>query len=81
MEALATRYFADIPVKGIEKPSVTTPLNFEEAAGKLVRYVPLEDQRLLQLDFFIDANINQFRVKPNRYLSYILGSEMPQYAG
>jgi len=77
MEALATRYFADIPVKGIEKPVVTTPLDFEEAAGKLVRYVPLEDQRLLQLDFYIDANIDQFRVKPNRYLSYVLGSEMP----
>ncbi len=77
MEALAERYFGDIAVKNIEKPAVTTPLNFDEAAGKLVRYVPLEDQRMLQLDFFIDANNDQFRVKPNRYLSYILGSEMP----
>ena len=77
MEVLAERYFGDIPVKNIEKPAVTTPLNFDEAAGKLVRYVPLEDQRMLQLDFFIDANNDQFRVKPNRYLSYILGSEMP----
>ena len=77
MQLLATRYFGDIPVKGIEKPTVTTPLDFTKAAGKLVRYVPLEDQRILQLDFFIDANMQQFRVKPNRYLSYILGSEMP----
>lgn len=77
METLAGRFFGDIPVKNIEKPAVTTPLNFEQAAGKLVRYVPLEDQRMLQLDFFIDANNDQFRVKPNRYLSYILGSEMP----
>ncbi len=77
METLAGRYFGDIPVKNIEKPAVTTPLNFDQAAGKLVRYVPLEDQRMLQLDFFIDANDDQFRVKPNRYLAYILGSEMP----
>ena len=77
METLAGRYFGDIPVKNIEKPAVTTPLNFDLAAGKLVRYVPLEDQRMLQLDFFIDANDDQFRVKPNRYLAYILGSEMP----
>ena len=77
MEALARRYFADIPNKSIAEPEVTAPVDFSEAAGKLVHYVPLEDQRLLQLEYVIDSNADQFRVKPNEYLGYILGSEMP----
>jgi len=77
MEALARTYFADVPNKSIPEPEVTAPVDFSEASGKLVHYVPLEDQRMLQLEFLVDANADQFRVKPNEYLGYILGSEMP----
>jgi len=77
MEALARRYFAEVPNKSIAEPAVTAEIDMATAAGKLVHYVPLEDQRLLQLDFLINANQDQFRVKPNEYLAYVLGSEMP----
>ena len=77
MEALARQYFADVPNKEVAEPVVTDQIDMVEAAGKLVHYVPLEDQRMLQMDFLIDANDDQFRVKPNQYLAYILGSEMP----
>ena len=77
MEALARQYFAGVPNKGVAEPVVTEQIDMAKAAGKLVHYVPLEDQRMLQMDFLIDANDDQFRVKPNKYLAYILGSEMP----
>ena len=77
METLARRYFAEVPNKSIAEPAVTAEIDMATAAGKLVHYVPLEDQRLLQLDFLINANQDQFRVKPNEYLAYVLGSEMP----
>jgi protease-3 len=77
MEALAREYFAGVPNKAVAEPVVTEQIDMTEAAGKLIHYVPLEDQRMLQLDFLINANQEQFRVKPNEYLAYILGSEMP----
>ncbi|MDG1064946.1 MAG: insulinase family protein [Luminiphilus sp.] len=77
MEALARQYFSGVPNKAIAEPVVTEQIDMAAAAGKLVHYVPLEDQRMLQLDFLIDANQDKFRVKPNEYLAYILGSEMP----
>jgi len=77
MEALARQYFAGVPNKAVPEPVVTEQIDMAQAAGKLVHYVPLEDQRMLQLVFLIDANQELFRVKPNEYLAYILGSEMP----
>jgi len=77
MTSFARTYFGDIPNKKIAQPTVTTEIDFSQAAGRLIHYVPQEDQRILQLDFIIDANVEQFRVKPSQYLSYIIGSEMP----
>ena len=77
MAALARTYFSDIANKQVDEPEVTAEVDFAQAAGKLIHYVPQEDQRLLQLDFIIESNMDQFRVKPNQYLAYIIGSEMP----
>lgn len=77
MAALAEANFGDIVNKNIPAPKVTTAIDFEQAAGKLIHYVPQEDQRMVQIDFIIDGNVDEFRVKPNQYLSYIMGSEMP----
>ena len=38
MEALASQYFALIPNKETDKPTVTTELDFSEVAGKLIRF-------------------------------------------
>jgi protease-3 len=75
--ALAERYFADIPNKQIAKPEITAPLDFAAVGAKRVRYVPKDDTRELRLDFIIDNNRDQDDAKPSEYLSYILGSEMP----
>ena len=77
MQTLAHSYFSDVPNKSIPDPEVKIEIDMAEAMGKLVHYVPLEDKRQLQLVFLIDANSDKFKVKPNEYLAYILGSEMP----
>lgn len=77
MKALAEAYFGSIENKNIVEPEVDAEIDFAQAAGKLIRFVPQQDQRMLQLDFIIENNIDAFRAKPNEYLGYIIGSEMP----
>lgn len=77
MEKLARKHFASIEDDGIDEPEVTAQINFEEVGGKRIHYVPNEDVKQLKLEFIIDDNQDQFAVKPNRYVSYLLGSEMP----
>ncbi len=76
MEAKAKQYFADIENKNIEKPTVIAKLDFDQAGGKRVYYSPNEDVKQLQLEFTIADNSNQFAVKPNRFVSYLLSNEM-----
>jgi len=77
MAELAKQHFADIPNKNVPDPVVTESIDFATSAGKLVHFVPQEEQRMLQLEFLIDNNMDQFASKPSEYLAYVLGSEMP----
>ena len=77
MAALAEAYFADIPNKEVAKPDITAPIDFEEVGAKQIRYRPQDDTRELRLDFIIDNNTHLYDTKPSEYLSYVLGSEMP----
>ncbi|MGM0526294.1 MAG: insulinase family protein [Pseudomonadota bacterium] len=77
MEDLARKHFASIENDAIDEPEVTQQLNFDEVGKKLIHYVPNEDVKQLRLEFIIDNNQQQFAVKPNRYVTYMLGSEMP----
>ncbi|WP_144392040.1 insulinase family protein [Pleionea sediminis] len=77
MKELATKYFSTIKNKKIDKPSVNDKIDFEQLAGKRIHYVPNEDVKRLVLDFTIENNMDDFRVKPNSYLGYLIGSEMP----
>ena len=77
LATMAETYFSAIENKSIEAPEVTAEMDLGEAAGKLVHFVPKEDQRQLRIEFLIDNNGDQFKSKPNEYLGYIIGSEMP----
>jgi len=77
MEELARKHFASIEDDGIEEPEVTAQINFDDVGKKRIHYVPNEDVKQLKLEFIINDNQDQFAVKPNRYVSYLLGSEMP----
>ncbi|GAA0813571.1 pitrilysin [Colwellia asteriadis] len=77
MEVLATKHFTTIKDKGIEKPQVKQALNFKELAGKKIYFKPNQDVKQLKLDFTIANNMADFKVKPNHFVSYLLGSDMP----
>ncbi|NVK55563.1 MAG: insulinase family protein [Alteromonadaceae bacterium] len=77
MKALAAQYFGSIENKNIEDPTVTEKLDFSVVGGKRIHYVPNEDVKQLKIDFTIEDNSDQFAYKPNRFLSYLIGSEMP----
>lgn len=77
MEQKAKKYFADIENKHIEKPTVSAKLNYDKAGGKRVFYSPNEDVKQLKLDFTITDNSDEFAVKPNRFVTYLLSNEMP----
>ena len=77
MEMLAQQYFGDIENKNIEEPEVTDQLDFSKIGAKRIHYVPNQDVKELRLDFIIDDNSDQYALKPNKFITYILGSEMP----
>ena len=77
MESLARQYFSLIPNKMVDEPVVTTELNFDEVAGKLIRFKPQRDLREMRLSYIIDNNQADWRSKPGDYLGYVIGSEMP----
>jgi protease-3 len=77
MESLAEQYFSLVPNKEVDKPSVTTDVNFDEVAGKLIRFKPQRDLREMRLSYIIDNNAAEWRSKPGDYLGYVIGSEMP----
>lgn len=77
MEQLAVKHFASIENKNIDKPAVKDGVDFGQLGGKRIHYVPNQDVKQLKLDFTISNNSDQFAVKPNDYLTYLLGSEMP----
>jgi protease III len=77
MEQLAARHFSSIENKNIAQPEVSAKLDFSQLGGKRIHYVPNNDVKQLRLDFTISNNSDQFAVKPNEFITYLLGSEMP----
>ncbi|PCJ45679.1 MAG: peptidase M16 [Gammaproteobacteria bacterium] len=77
MEKLAIKHFGNIKNKHIKKPTVTTKLDLEKIASKRIYYVPNKESKNLILDFTITNNMQNFAVKPNYFINYLLSSEMP----
>jgi protease III len=77
MEQLASKHFSTIENKNIPQPAVNAELDFSKLGGKRIHYVPNQDVKQLRLDFTIRNNSAQFAVKPNEFITYLLGSEMP----
>ena len=77
MKKLAQQYFANITNKKIAKPEVAETLDFKKFAGKRIHYVPSQDIKQLILDFTITNNQSDYNYKPNYFVAYLLGSEMP----
>lgn len=77
LEELARKHFSEIENKAIADPEVTATIDFDEVGGKRIHYVPNQDVKQLRLEFIINDNSDDFAVKPNQFISYLIGSEMP----
>ena len=77
LQQIAETHFGEIPNKQAVRPEMSAAIDFAEVGAKRVRYAPQDDTRELRLDFIIDNNSDLYDIKPSEYLSYILGSEMP----
>ncbi len=77
LERLAVKHFSAIENAQIAEPNVSATIDFSEVGGKRIHYVPNQDIKQLRLEFIIDDNSDAYAVKPNRFITYLLGSEMP----
>jgi len=75
MEKLARKHFSSIINKKIADPVVTAPM--PAFGGKRVFYTPNKDVNEIRLDFTIKNNIGKFLNKPNHFINYLIGSQMP----
>lgn len=77
MEKLANKHFSAIINKNVDKPVISTLAATDKETAKLIRYLPQTEINQLQVKFVIDNNITQFAVKPNKFLTHLISSEMP----
>jgi secreted Zn-dependent insulinase-like peptidase len=74
MATLAKRYFSDIPSK--QAPTKHTyPALLSTGQPQLQFVKPLIDSNTLSFQYQIDAQENNYKTRPTRYISYILGNE------
>jgi protease-3 len=77
MKILAKRHFGKIPNKNTPRPIMTVAVAKPEHLKKVVHYIPQTEMKQLRINFVIENNVQQFAVKPNGYVNYLLASEMP----
>ena len=77
MKQLARQSFGKIPNKNTPRPKMTVPVAKPEHLKKVVHYIPQTDMKQLRINFVIENNAQQFAVKPNGYVNYLLANEMP----
>ncbi len=74
---LAEAFFESVPAEEYQRPEVETPGLTEDELAQHIYYQPQKPMRRLNLEFAIDDNTDQWRVKPNDYLANLISSEEP----
>ena len=77
MKKLAKQHFGKIPNKNTARPKMTAVVAKPEHLKKVVHYIPQTEMKQLRMNFVIENNAQQFAVKPNGYVNYLLANEMP----
>ena len=75
LKALAEKYFADIPNKNVVRPKVDVPGLTQAQLGKSIHYQPQKDLKQLYIDFPLKDDKAFWRVKPNEFVTSLIGSE------
>lgn len=80
-QAMIEHHFDAVPNRGVEPPRVEVPGIEPEQQGRHIYYVPQQERRQLIIEFPLADNSDQWRQKPNEYLSNLLSSEEPGTLG
>jgi len=80
-QALVEQYFADVPNRDAEPAKVEEQGITPEYEGRHIYYVPQSERRQLIIEFPLKDNTDQWRKKPNEYVSNLLSSEEPGTLG
>ena len=75
LKSLAEKHFASIPNKNIPMPKVTVPGLTKAQMGKSIHYKPIKDLKVLYVDFPVQSNKQQWRLKPNEFVHNLITSE------
>lgn len=77
----ARNYFADVPNHEAAAPTYDVPVVTDSERNLQIFYKPQMEMRVLQIDFTIDNNIENFVYKANELVAYMVNSEMPGTPG
>ena len=77
----ARTYFADVPNHEAQAPTYDIPVVTDSERNLQIFYKPQMEMRVLQIDFTIDNNIEDFVYKANELIAYMINSEMPGTPG
>jgi protease-3 len=77
MKKLAKKHFGKIRNKNTLRPKMTAVVAKSEHLKKVIHYIPQTEMKQLRINFVIENNAQQFAVKPNGYVNYLLANEMP----
>ncbi|EKE81537.1 Zn-dependent peptidase [Idiomarina xiamenensis 10-D-4] len=69
--------FSAIPERQTVATELTQTAITPAQQGLFIHYRPRIDKQMLFIDFPISDNSRDFKAKPNRYVTYLLNSEMP----
>lgn len=81
LKALAEKHFAAIPNNNVVLPEVTVPGLTKTEMGKTIYYKPIKELKVLYVDFPIQSNKAEWRLKPNEFIHSLLTSEEPGTLG
>jgi insulysin len=76
LQAMAEKYFSAIPNKGLPGPPKVDPEPFTGThTGKMLRWVPVKDKKVVSVFFPIPATQHEYEAKPAEFLAHLLGHE------
>lgn len=81
LKAMAEKHFASIPNKNVAMPHVTEPGLTKAQMGKSIHYKPIKDMKVMYVDFPVQSNKQQWRLKPNEFVRNLITSEEPGTLG
>lgn len=74
LAGLAARTFGRINNHNASIPEIRVPIVTDKQKGIFIHYVPVQPNKILQIDYQIDNNSAAFRSKTDTYIAYLIGN-------